>query len=561
MNDDLTLLREFAENNSESAFAEIVSRHVNLVYSVALRQVRDAHLAEEITQAVFIILARKANALGDKTILSGWLCRTARYASANALTIQRRRQKREQEAFMQSQMEQNDSPRENKALAEMWNQISPFLDDALKKLNGKDHDALALRFFENKSFAEVGAALGASEDAAKMRVNRALEKLRKIFARRGVSSTAAIIAGTISANSVQAAPIGLAKTISAVAITKGAVASASTLTLIKGALKIMAWTKMKIAVVVGAGVLLAAGGGTVVYEMNQHSQKERAASSVMNDPANIKINWVVGKKYTMRMELDQSTETSNQGQPVKSDVNVAQDFDISALKELPDDGRQLELKITDESLAVLQNGSKILSFDSTQNSADPNSPAALLGLTIGVPFQYYIDANGEVQKVEGMEALMKRVAAAKPQQQVLFRQLFGEGTLKQYVSLGEWLPNRLVKIGESWSVKKDINSPQVGILTLNMKFTFKNWEQHADRQCAHVEMTGSVSTKSVSTASGAAIQIEKGKIAGEFWFDPDLGMLVESDNNQSIAMKVTTQAQTTALQMNEKSRWTLVDTQ
>ncbi|MGH7989287.1 MAG: RNA polymerase sigma factor, partial [Limisphaerales bacterium] len=102
MNADLTLLREFAESNSESAFAEIASRHVNLVYSVALRQVRDSHLAEEITQAVFIILARKANSLGDKIILSGWLCRTTRYASANALKIQMRRQQREQEAHMQS---------------------------------------------------------------------------------------------------------------------------------------------------------------------------------------------------------------------------------------------------------------------------------------------------------------------------------------------------------------------------------------------------------------------------------------------------------------------------
>jgi RNA polymerase sigma factor (sigma-70 family) len=278
LNDDLALLRDYARNHSEEAFAALVSRYVNLVYSVALRQVRDAHLAEEITQAVFIILARKADSLGDKTILPGWLCRTARYASANALTIQRRRQHREQEAFMQSQLDQSaeDLSRQSGATAETWNQISPLLDGAMEQLGQKDHDALVLRFFENKTFAEVGASLGASEDAAKMRVNRALEKLRKFFTKRGVSSTTAIIAGTISANSVQAAPVALAKSVTAVAIVKGAAASGSTLTLIKAALKIMAWTKVKTAIVAGLAVVLAAGITAITVERlsPSHALKE-----------------------------------------------------------------------------------------------------------------------------------------------------------------------------------------------------------------------------------------------------------------------------------------------
>ncbi len=186
MSDDLTLLREYARYNSEDAFAALVSRHVNLVYSVALRQVRDPSLAEEITQAVFIILARKAGSLGDKTILPGWLCRTARYVAANALKIQYRRQQREHEA--QSTMNEPTSD-------EAWKQIAPLLDAALEKLGKKDHDALVLRYFENKNFADVGAALGASEDAAKMRVGRALEKLRKFFTKHGANSTTAVIAG------------------------------------------------------------------------------------------------------------------------------------------------------------------------------------------------------------------------------------------------------------------------------------------------------------------------------------------------------------------------------
>ena len=141
----------------------------------------------------------------------------------------------------------------------------------MEQLGQKDHDALVLRFFEDRNFKEVGAALGASENAAKMRVNRALEKLRKFFTKRGVSSTTAIIAGAISANSVQAAPVALAKSVTAVAMVKGAAASGSTLTLIKGALKIMAWTKMKTVMVVGMAVILVAGTTVVV---TQHKSRD-----------------------------------------------------------------------------------------------------------------------------------------------------------------------------------------------------------------------------------------------------------------------------------------------
>jgi RNA polymerase sigma factor (sigma-70 family) len=256
--DDITLLREFAATESEAAFAALVRRHINLVYSTALRSVGSAHAAEEISQAVFIILAQKAGKLSPRIVLSGWLHQTTRLTAANFLRGEIRRQKREQEAYMQSAL--------NEPEPNVWPQIAPLLDDALGKLGERDRNAIVLRFFENKSLAEVGTALGASEDAAKMRVTRALEKLRKLFSKRGVALSATLIAGAVSASSVQAAPAGLAATISTVALTKGAAAGGSTLTLVKGALKIMAWTKMKTAVVVGVGVLLAAGTTTITIE-------------------------------------------------------------------------------------------------------------------------------------------------------------------------------------------------------------------------------------------------------------------------------------------------------
>jgi RNA polymerase sigma factor (sigma-70 family) len=252
---DTELLWQYARENSEEAFAALVARHVNMVYSAALRKTGNPAAAEEITQAVFVILAKKADELSRHAALSGWLYQATRLTATNFLRTEIRRARREQEAYMQSLSNQTKS--------EIWPQIMPLLEDAMGRLGEKDRNALALRFFEGKSFQEIGAAFGASENAAKKRVAYALEKLRKYFSKRGVTSTTATLAGAISANSVQAAPVALVKSVTAVAISKGSIATAAILTLVKGTIKVMRYSKLKLAISITAFILLAGGAVTV----------------------------------------------------------------------------------------------------------------------------------------------------------------------------------------------------------------------------------------------------------------------------------------------------------
>jgi RNA polymerase sigma factor (sigma-70 family) len=245
--DDMQLLQEYAASRSEAAFTALVSRHINLVYSAAMRSVNNPHQAQDITQSVFVILARKSRALRRGTVLSGWLYQTARLTAANFVRTEMRRQFREHQALTQSTM--------NAPEPEAWARVGPLLDEAMSHLNEKDRNAIVLRFFEGKPLKEVGDALGATEDAAKMRVNRALDKLRDFFHRRGITVPAAALAEAISGNSIQAAPAGLAASVAAGAV-QGSALTVSTLSFMKGAIQIMTSTKISVAIGVGAAAII-----------------------------------------------------------------------------------------------------------------------------------------------------------------------------------------------------------------------------------------------------------------------------------------------------------------
>ena len=302
---DGDLLRQFVETRSNEAFAGLVARHVNLVYSVALRQVRDAHQAQEITQAVFIVLARKAAQLRHDRALPGWLFQTTRLTANNFLRSEFRRQRREQEAYMQSTLNQ---PEEN-----VWRQIAPGLDLAVEKLGETDRRAIVLRFYEGLDLQTVGAALGVSEAAAERRVSRALDKLRKVFGKTGPALSAGAVAADVSANAVQAAPAGLAAQISTAALSGAAVTSAT----IMAATKTIAMTTFQKTAVTAALVVTVSAG---VFEAHQATQLQGQNQSLQQQQSSLKAQ----VQQLSQSLADTSNELANslaENEQLKSDSN------------------------------------------------------------------------------------------------------------------------------------------------------------------------------------------------------------------------------------------------
>jgi RNA polymerase sigma factor (sigma-70 family) len=208
--DDARLLFDFVATGSQSAFAQIVRRHVDLVYATALRHVHDAQLAEDITQAVFLLLAKKARSLRNESVLAAWLLRATRYASLDAIKLRQRRHKHEMEA---AQMIRSADPERCAASDAARIELLGMLDAAMSRLSEPDRRVLVLRYYEKRSFPEIGRALGTTDESARKRVTRSVERLRGIFAKRGsliATGGAAEIVRSALGDCVDAAPASLA---------------------------------------------------------------------------------------------------------------------------------------------------------------------------------------------------------------------------------------------------------------------------------------------------------------------------------------------------------------
>ena len=267
---DSELLRDYVEGRSESAFAELVNRYVALVYSVALRVVVDAQLAEDVTQTTFTILAREARHLAGRAMLSSWLHRTASNQAAKLVRGEMRRRAREQEAYaMQTVSPDSDSD---------WKCIAPMLDAALNKLAEADRAVILLRYFERKSAKEIGGALQLSEEAAQKRVARALERLRGLLVGQGAALSTTSLATLVATQAVVAAPLGLSTSVSAAALAGGTVAGGITIS----TLKLILMSKLKIS---AASALVVAAIATPLVLQHQTVTRLRSENSALQAQA------------------------------------------------------------------------------------------------------------------------------------------------------------------------------------------------------------------------------------------------------------------------------------
>ena len=310
---DRQLLQQYLREGSEAAFSQIVARHLKFVYTVCRRETGDAALAEDITQVVFLLLARKAPALRAETSLSGWLFQTARFASKNARRREAYRKMQEQKAKEQAaSLGQDENP--------LWDQIEPHFNNALAALSAKDREAVLLRFADGLSFPELSTALGTSEDAARMRLNRAVSRLRQSFAGAGITVSDAVLAGFLAERSVQATPPASAALITKISA-GGATVSPQVSFHLQGALKTMVISKLKLGAALGIGLALAGGVPSLIQAQNRPSN----LSSTSQAPA-----FSEGVNPDAAAVLAQAAQATNALRSLSADVEMKSSIEMHA---------------------------------------------------------------------------------------------------------------------------------------------------------------------------------------------------------------------------------------
>ena len=301
----------------------------------------------------------------------------------------------------------------------------------------------------------------------------------------------------------------------------------------------------RLSVVLCAAALSCAGCKKSETAGKSSSKESSSESNVADDgqAVTLKVKWPVGSRYTQRMDMKGDTQTTMplNPKPMAQKVSLNQEYRVTVLAERPKGGRDLELEFESTEIDVTMNGKPVLNLD-TRAEADPGeSRAALSGFRqlIGAKIKMLLDESNRVEKVEGMQDFTaKAMTGSNPQGRAMMQSLFNEDYFKQLVDFQRGLPSKPVKVGESWPIKMDITAPVLGVLTMDMNYTFKGWEQREKRKCVALDFSGTMASKGDGGTgpNGMTMKLESGTLSGRSWFDPELGHPVETVFNQDMLM-------------------------
>jgi serine/threonine protein kinase len=264
-------------------------------------------------------------------------------------------------------------------------------------------------------------------------------------------------------------------------------------------------------------------------------------------PVELKMKWPpVGERVVFDTETKRNGEYlyPSQPDPLKENLTKEQKFGLTVLKATPEGGHEVELEFLSRRERIVLGGKRVVDYDSTEKSSalGPNSLADLFGKVVGSKIRYFLNASNEVERMEGVDELKQRLSSGASTNASAFSRIpYGEVYLKQMMNgLHLYLPPKAVQPGDTWPFQMEIAMSPLGTVSLDYTVTFQNWEQHWKRNCARLEFQSTLKTKPDpnSNPAGTSVSSFEGTISGVAWFDPELGMIIETAANSDMKMVI-----------------------
>jgi len=262
-------------------------------------------------------------------------------------------------------------------------------------------------------------------------------------------------------------------------------------------------------------------------------------------PVELKLKWPVGERVEQEMDMKMKSETSLPGQPapMKQDMTMGQTYGMTVLQATPDGGHEVEMEFLSARMGMKMGDKTLLDYDSSKKAAaDKANPVAdMFGKIVGSKIRFFLDATNAVERIEGVDDMINRLSAGtSPEAMAPLKSMFSEGYFKQMMSANRFLPSQAVQPGDTWPVQMEMPLGVMGTMQMHYDFTFEKWEMHGKRNCARLEFSGTIQTKPDANAKpgGMSFSIQDGNTTGVSWFDPDLGITIDTTMNQDMRMVI-----------------------